>query len=557
MIVLPPTQSAVQLIGPGRLVLNRSKELVRPGPYQLLCKVEAVGICFSDLKLLKQFSRHVRKGPIISGIDPSVLEQIPSYVPGDEPTVPGHEAVVRIVAVGEKVSGFEPGGRYLVQTDYRWLPTDGSNAAFGYNFEGALQEYVLMDTRIITSPAGSSMLLPVSEQLSASAVAMVEPWACVEHAYRSKERNRLKENGRVLVVADVRPSYEMLIKFLKGATLARIDWLSAFSPPDIPAIRVIKTGQVSALAATGYDDVIYFGAEPATVESLFRVLAPCGLLNIIQCGRRFGRDITTPIGAVHYAGIRIAGTCGWNVADSLNYIPSDGRIRPADGVHIVGAGGPMGMMHVIRCICQGLDGVRVVACDLDNKRLARLNTIAAPLARKFGVAYRAYNPQLQSADETFDYIVIMAPVPELVARAIYDAAEQGIINVFAGIAETTTVKLDLDRYIKKQLYFVGTSGSVLEDMKQVLSRLESGSLDTNLCVAAVCGLDDAPEAIYAVEQRSIAGKVVVYPECRGLALTLLEDLPERLPAVAERLKDGIWCDAAENVLLKLCSGKLS
>ena len=153
MVDLPRTQYAVQLVGPDELVLNKSKEVVRPGRHQILCRVEAVGLCFSDLKLLKQFSSHVRKSRIVSGIDLDVLKEIPSYVPGQAPTVPGHEAVVRIAAVGPGVEDFEPGQRFLVQTDYRWLRTAGqSNAAFGYNIEGALQEYVLMDERVTQSP---------------------------------------------------------------------------------------------------------------------------------------------------------------------------------------------------------------------------------------------------------------------------------------------------------------------------------------------------------------------------------------------------------------------
>jgi len=149
---LPGTQHAVQLVGPDKLVLNKSKEVFRPGPDQILCRVEAVSLCFSDLKLLKQFSSHVRKGEIVSGIDSDVLKAIPSYVPGEAPTVPGHEATVRIEAVGPGVENFKPGQRYLVQPDYRWLRTAEANAAFGYNFEGALQQYVLMDQRVILSP---------------------------------------------------------------------------------------------------------------------------------------------------------------------------------------------------------------------------------------------------------------------------------------------------------------------------------------------------------------------------------------------------------------------
>ena len=66
---IPKTQKAVQLIAPDELKLNESKPIDLPGPYQILAEVEAVGLCFSDLKLLKQFTGHVRKSEIVSGID--------------------------------------------------------------------------------------------------------------------------------------------------------------------------------------------------------------------------------------------------------------------------------------------------------------------------------------------------------------------------------------------------------------------------------------------------------------------------------------------------------
>jgi len=137
---LPATQHAIQIVGPGQLVHNRAKPVPVPGPTQLVVKVEAVGICFSDTKLLKAFSTHLRKAEVTGGIDAATLAEIPSYVPGELPLVPGHEVAGRIVAVGVAVRHHAVGERVLVQTDYRHLPTPGSNAAFGYNFEGGLQE---------------------------------------------------------------------------------------------------------------------------------------------------------------------------------------------------------------------------------------------------------------------------------------------------------------------------------------------------------------------------------------------------------------------------------
>lgn len=551
MTDIPKTQYAVQLVGPDDLILNKSKEVFVPGPHQVLGKVEAVGLCFSDLKLLKQFGDHVRKTEILSGIEPSVLKSVPSYVPGNKPTVPGHEVVVVIAAVGPDVTDVMVGERYLVQTDYRWLRTASNNGAFGYNFEGALQEYVLMDLRVITSPDGDSMLLPVADDLSASATALVEPWACVEDAYASGERTVLKTGGRMAVVADVAvpagAMEELIEKYGKPGEIVCAGELEL-------GVATRSVSDVAQLEDAGYDDVIYFGSTPETVEGLFAKVGKAGILNIVLCGGRFGRDIAATVGRVHYGGIRLIGTTGSDPCDSMKIIPQGDEIRPGDKVNVIGAGGPMGMMHTIRNICQGVEGVSVYAGDLDDNRLETLSQIARPMAEKNGVEYKTYNPAKGEITEKFDYAALMAPVPALVAQAIKDAAERGLINIFAGIPATVTGEIDLDMYIEKKLYFIGTSGSTLDDMKLMLGKAESGRLDTNVSVAAISGMQGATDGIRAVENRSIAGKIIVYPACRSLGLIRLEELESELPDVAACLKDGLWTGEAEKVLLEKHSG---
>lgn len=209
------------------------------------------------------------------------------------------------------------------------------------------------------------------------------------------------------------------------------------------------------------------------------------------------------------------------------------------------------MMHVIRNICQGVEAVSVYASDVDDNRLETLSRIAAPLAQKNAVGYETFNPTKQEASQKFHYTAIMAPIPALVAASIHGAAENGLINIFAGIPATVSGEIDLDTYIEKRLYFIGTSGSTLEDMKRMLVKTEAGRLDTNVSVAAVSGLDGAVEGIRAVENRTIAGKIIVYPPCKGLGLTRLEELDEKLPEVGAKLKDGLWTNAAEKTLLAI------
>ena len=520
MNTLPKTQRAIQLVGPDQLIVNPAKAVGQPGPFQILCQVEVCGLCFSDLKLLKQFTGHARKSAVQTGINPNVLLEMPHYVPGDKPTVPGHETVVRVVAVGDKVKQAKIGGRYLVQTDYRWLPTTGSASAFGYNFEGALQEYVLMDERVIVAPDGESMLIPVPEDLSAAAIALCEPWACVEDAYVDKQRRTLKLGGKCLVVGD----------------------------GQVDASHVVRV-KPDAIPAGQFDDVIYFGSDPVVVEKLFANVATNGLFIICQCGGKFGRPVTAAVGRFHYGAIRMAGTTGSHVADALAYIPATAEIRPHNKINIIGAAGPMGTMHVIRDLCQGVSGVTVFAGDLSDERLAMLKKLAGPLAAKNKLTLQPYNPSKDKLADKFDYIVLMAPVPALVVQSVVDAAPRAIINIFAGIPADKTAAIDLDVYIAKQLCFVGTSGSTLDDLKLVLRKVVSRQLDTNLSVAAVASIEGAIDGIRAVEKNTLPGKIMVYPSVTGLKLTPLPALGQTIP-----LDEGRWTLAAEKALLKSQSG---
>jgi threonine dehydrogenase-like Zn-dependent dehydrogenase len=547
---IPAKQYAVQLVRPDQLVLNKAKDVFKPGPHQILARVEVVGLCFSDLKLLKQFTGHVRKGQVVAGIDLDILREIPSYVPEEAPTVPGHETVVRIVAVGPGVERHKPGERYLVQTDYRWVRTATSNAAFGYNFEGALQEYVLMDERIITAPDGESMLIPAREDRAASAIALAEPWACVEDAYVTKERTTLKADGQMLIVAETKVSQGRMGNLLKRYGIpAKVTWVSKSTPPTDLAAPLTLAKRVDDLDDAAYDDVLYFGSSAGTVEGLFPKIAANGLLNIILNGGRFSRPVVTTLGRVHYGGIRIIGTAGADPAEPMKHIPKTGEIRHGDRINVIGAGGPMGMMHVIRDICQGIEGVSMFAGDVDDARLAALTRIAEPAARKNDVEYQTYNAQKQETPADLTYTILMAPVPELVAAAVRDSAVHGIINIFAGIPATVSGPIDLDAYIEKQLYFIGTSGSTLDDMKRMLEKVEAGRLDTNVSVAAISGFEGAVDGIRAVENRSIPGKIMVYPACKSLGLIPLEELARKLPDVAAGLKDGLWTMEAEKKLL--------
>ena len=557
MTQIPETQFAVQIVDADEVIVNPSKPVPEVGPSQVLVKVEAVGICFSDTKLLHAFTAHPRKGEILDGMDAAELAEIPSYVPGELPTVPGHEVCGRIVAIGSDVKRHAVGDRALVQTDYRHLLTASSNASFGYNFEGGLQEYVLMDERVIIEPdTGERFLIPVSEEPSASAVGLLEPWACVERAYATEERSTLKAGGNLLVVAEAGHAIEGLAELVAASAPAAVTAVApdAKQRSALDALEATFVDDVASLPAGSFDDIVYFGADPARVEQLQTLLGLQGVIDIVLGGERLGRPVEIDVGRVHYDLIRWLGTPGDSAADGYAWAPTSGELRDGEKVGIIGAAGPMGFMHVIRALSSDRSDLSVTAIDIDAQRLEHLSSVAGPLAQSNGVAFESLDSQTSQPEGGFTRVGLMVPSPALAAQAIELAGDRAIMDVFAGFAVGTTAPLDVDEMLRKRVYILGTSGSMISDMKAVLTKLESGALDTNISVDAVSGMAGVADALAAVKARTSGGKIVIYPMLPTLSMVSLPELANQFPTVAVLLEDGRWTRAAEEELLAVAGG---
>src|SRR5699024_119729 len=83
---IPATMQAVVCYAPGDYRLEEVA-VPTPGPGEILCRVELVGICMSDVKVY-------HGAPSFWGDDTQ-----PRYV--KPPMIPGHEFVCRVVALGE------------------------------------------------------------------------------------------------------------------------------------------------------------------------------------------------------------------------------------------------------------------------------------------------------------------------------------------------------------------------------------------------------------------------------------------------------------------------
>lgn len=556
---LPPTQHAIQLVGPDELRLNTSKPVVVPTGHQLLVKVEATGLCFSDMKLLHQFTKHPRKSDVISGLPSEELAGLPSYVPNDMPTVPGHETVVRVIAVGDEVKLHKVGQRYAVQTDYRCFETSaGSNAGFGYTFEGALQEYVIIDERVAFDyDSDESFLIPVDEDRSSAAIALVEPWACVENSLTTPERQTILAGGRLLVIVENDRLVRGLVEAFPGDGGPRE--IFACCPSEqheslqtlMPGVRFLD--DLARLPDDHFDDIVYFGSRRQTIEEFNTKLGFQGIANIVTGGKEIGEPVSIGIGRIHYGLRRWIGTTSDSASESYSIIPANGEPRTNDRCLVIGAGGPMGQMQVLRAIYSRLPGLSIVATETDPSRLKVLAEKIAPNAKQRGIPLEISDPGASNPGGGFTYITLMVPSPKLLSEALDLCGKGAILNVFAGIPAFTIHPVDLDALIRKRCFLFGTSGSVLSDMKNVLKKVQANELNTELSVDAVAGMRGAIDGLHAVDSRTRAGKIIVYPQLHDLDLVPLEDMPTRFPSVAEKLSNGCWTKEAEKELLRVAT----
>jgi hypothetical protein len=63
----------------------------------------------------------------------------------------------------------------------------------------------------------------------------------------------------------------------------------------------------------------------------------------------------------------------------------------------------------------------------------------------------------------------------------------------------------------------------------------------------------ATAGIAAIENRTLAGKIIVYPMLHEVGLTPLTELGKQFPTVAAKLHEGQWTKEAEQELLRVAA----
>jgi threonine dehydrogenase-like Zn-dependent dehydrogenase len=491
----------------------------RPGPDQLLVRVDAVGLCFSDVKLIRQGGEH----PKLYGRDLA-----------KEPTRLGHEAAVTVVAVGKELAQrFRPGERLAIQPD---IYVRGRSTAYGYTIPGALIGYHLIGAEVLAADDGS-YVIPVPDDLGYAETALTEPWATVEAAYSQRRRVRPAPGGRALVIAragDDR-SYRL------GDVLAQAREV-------VRAVDDVPTGP--------FDDIVMLGARSARLVSRAAdALDFRGVLNIVADDPLDG-PVEIDIGRLHYHYTAYVGTTGLDVAAAYGEKRNRTELRANGVAVIVGAAGPMGQMHIERALRLPNGPRTTLGVDPNADRLAlaeeRLRPSATSSGRRLVMTTGADLATLvraESAGRGADDVIVTAPTTDAVRTADAVMAPDGMLVMFAGLPVGTRASVDLSRAFLHGAQYTGTSGSRIADQERVVRKTVDGQLAPGRAVAAVGGMEAAPEGLRALMENRYPGKIVIFPQLRGLPLTSLGDLAARDGEFAAALgSGGTWTTAAEAVL---------
>jgi len=535
-------------------------EIPDPAPNQLLIRIDAVGLCFSDVKLITQGGDH----PKLYGRDLAT-----------EPTRLGHEATVTVVEVGSDLaSDYHPGQRLAIQPD---IHVDGRSSAYGYTIPGGLIQYHLIGPEVLDADDGA-YVIDVADQIGYAAAALSEPWACVEASYTQRRRLEPKVGGTMwivgtpgdeavydasrgldapatIIVSDLSESNRAMVDRLRNPKSTVIEE-NDLTPEAVAEISVRLTGE------DGFDDLVVLGSTSASlVTELAKVIGFRGTMALVGTEPLDG-DASVDVGRIHYHYTAYVGTSGSDIAAAWGEARNRADVKPGGVIVVVGAGGPMGQMHLQRAIEKADGPATIIGVDLDDVRLAAASALLKPMAAERGRELIMFNPggdndavaelvKEKTGGRGADDVVVSVPIGPVMGTSAKLLADDGMLVAFAGVPNGTMAPLDLSSVYLGNTQFTGTSGSSIDDQAAVLNQAVEGSLSPERALAAVGGIGAGQDGVRALLEGHYAGKVVIFPQLEGLALTGIDKLAESHPDIAAVLgPDNSWTNEAERVLFE-------
>jgi len=360
----------------------------RPGPDQLLARVDAAGICTSLIKLIEQGPAH---------------KQIYDWDITRHPLILGDEGAVTVVEAGVNLKArYHPGERYVIQPAVDHPPVNHperyrnggrgiEKVAVGYTLPGHLAEYILITEEVLAA----GCLLPIPDRSFPGAhAAMSEPISCAisaqdHHLHLTQgapldargASKGLKPGGVTVIVGagsmgrmhvdcalNHRPR-AIVVSELVDSRIAQVERLFRGRASRLgielhtlnPAATDLRQMVLDLTGDRGADDVIVAVGSKEAIEAAQTLVGRGGVLNLFG-GLKKGHDIIAlDTGIVHYREINVTGSSGgspWDVARALELMAA-GSIDA--GAHITRIGDlehAVDFLDMIRA--QEIDGKAVV-----------------------------------------------------------------------------------------------------------------------------------------------------------------------------------------------------
>lgn len=240
------------------------------------------------------------------------------------------------------------------------------------------------------------------------------------------------------------------------------------------------------------------------------------------------------------------------------------NIRENGKVAILAGCGPMGLVAIDIALHGDIKPSLVVVTDLSQERLDRARQLFDPAkAAKDGIRLCFVNTSdkdelLSLTDgKGYDDVFVYAPVPAVVELGDAILGFDGCLNFFAGpMDKKFSAPFNFYNVHYAQHHVAGTSGSVPEDMHDIVRLINEQRINPAVMVTHIGGMDAAIDTTLRLPEIE-GGKKLIYTHIQ-LPLTAIADF-ETLGQTDERFKilhklvtahNGLWCAEAERYLLE-------
>lgn len=286
--------NAALFYGPGDVRFEKI-EVPKPGPGEVLVKIEAALTCGTDIKTYQRGH-------------PKIIQRIPSTF--------GHEFSGSIVEVGEGVTRFEPGMRVASCNaapcqECFYCKTNRQNLCENLVIlNGAYAEYI-----VVPEPIVKYNLLEIPDHMSYQEAALAEPLGTAIHAM---DETNIKQGDTVVVIGSG-PMGLMLSRLahLRGARVIllgkgeeRLEKAKKFGVNEVIDITQVedKVGVARELTemGRGADVVIEAVGKPEAWEEAIQIAGKGATVTFFG-GCKSGTTITVDTVLLHYSELKLIG----------------------------------------------------------------------------------------------------------------------------------------------------------------------------------------------------------------------------------------------------------